>query len=136
MRHGLAVFVFLCCGLAAIDHGHIVAVSGREETDCGVEQPAICLGLALVGVQRQYVGLGVARAVARRGSLKVIGQDLGLNVVEVAAALRPLPLRIDDVFRRRIVDRRPVRSLGARCDSEGEQTQDQLCEAVRHRLAL
>lgn len=89
VRHGLAAFVFLCRGLAAIDHGHIVAVAEREETDSGVEQPAICLGLALVGVQRQYVGLSVARAVARRGSLKVIGQDLGFDLVEVAAALRP-----------------------------------------------
>lgn len=88
MCHGLAGFVFLGCGLAAIDHGHIVAVTRGEETDSCVEQPAICLGLALVGVSRQYVGLGIARAVARRGFLKVIGQDRGLDVVEVAAALR------------------------------------------------
>lgn len=135
-RHGLVAFVFPCRGLAAIDHGHIVAVAGRVETDSGAEQPAICLGLALVGVHSQYVALRVARTVARRGSLKVIGQDLGFDLVEVAAALRPLPLRIDDVFRRRIVGRRPVRMLGERTASERAQTQDQLCEAVRHRFSL
>ena len=64
VRQGPAVFVFLRCGFAALDHGHIVAVAGREETDSGIEQPAICLGLALVGVQRHYVRLGVARAIA------------------------------------------------------------------------
>ena len=88
--HGLAAFVFVCCGFAAIDHGHIVPVAEREETDSGVEQPAICLGLALVGVSRQYVGLAVARAVARRGSLKVIGQDLGFDVVG-SSGCRVLP---------------------------------------------
>jgi hypothetical protein len=57
---GLPPLSFCVAVSLPIDHGHIVAVAGSEETDSGVKQPAICLGLALVGVPRQYVGLAVA----------------------------------------------------------------------------